>query len=63
MMTKEGVTPVMVDETGQRVGGPGYVIAANTPIDLLNVHYGETEMTVTVGDDVWKTPYTRGETA
>ena len=57
MMTPEGMRPLVVDETGQRVGSPGYVIAANTPIDLLNVHYGESEMTVTVGDSVWKAPY------
>jgi hypothetical protein len=57
VMTAQGMTPVMVDETGQRVGGPAYTIAANTPIDFLNVHYGESAITVTIGDDVWTTPY------
>lgn len=55
-----GMRPVMVDETGLRIGGPDYVIPAGMPIDLLNVEYGESEMTVTIGDDIWKTPYKRG---
>jgi hypothetical protein len=58
MMTAEGMRPSMVDETGHPIGGPDYIIAANTPIDLLNVQYGEGEITVTIGDHVWKAPYT-----
>jgi hypothetical protein len=57
VMRPEGMTTVMVDEAGQRIRGPGYTIAANTPIDFLNVDFGESEMTVTSGDEVWRTPY------
>ena len=48
-------------QRGQPVGGQGYIIAADTKIDLLNVQYGESEMTVTIGDDVWKAPYKEAE--
>jgi hypothetical protein len=61
MMTAGGMRPLMVDERGQPIRDPGYMIAASTPMDLLNVQYGESEMTVTVGDDVWKTPYEPAE--
>jgi hypothetical protein len=57
VMTPEGMRPVLVDETGRRVGGPGYVIAPATPIDLLNVRYGEAEMPVATPDGVWRAPY------
>jgi hypothetical protein len=57
LMTAQGMRPVMVDETGQQVGGPGFVIDVATPIDLLNVHFGPSEVTVTVGDQVWTPPH------
>jgi hypothetical protein len=57
LMTAEGMLPIMVDETGQRVGGPGFIIEAGMPIDLLNVHFGPSEMTVTLGEHSWKAPY------
>jgi hypothetical protein len=62
VMTPEGMRPVMVDETGQRIGGPDYVIAPGTPIELLNVQYGESEMTVIAPDGgVWRAPYKPAE--
>ena len=58
VMTPEGMQSIMVDEMGHRIE-PGYTIAAETPIDLLNVHYGETEMTVKTDDGIWKAPYSK----
>jgi hypothetical protein len=55
-MTPTGMESILVDEMGGRIG-PEYVIAAETPMELLNVHYGESEMTVTTEDGVWKAPY------
>ena len=57
VMTPEGMRPIMVGETGRRVGGPGYVIDAGTPIDMLNVHYDESGVTVTTPDGVWRAPH------
>ena len=57
-MTPRGMESIVVDETGHRVG-PGNEIAAETPIDLLNVQYGETEMTVKTDDGIWKAPYSK----
>jgi hypothetical protein len=38
--TPSGAEPVMVDETGQRLG-PGYRFRRDVPIDLLNAEFGK----------------------
>lgn len=57
-MTPRGMHSILVDETGRRIA-PDYVIAVDTPMELLNVQYGETEMTVTTDEGAWTTPYQR----
>ena len=55
-VTDEGsMGHVMVDATGTPAGADT-VLAAGVPIELLNVTFGDADVTVTVGDDQWSVP-------
>ena len=56
--TAEGMQTIVVDQTGRRLGS-GDVLNTTTPIDMLNVQYGPTEMTVTFENYIWSRPYTQ----
>jgi hypothetical protein len=49
VMTPDGMRPFMVNEKGERIGS-GFIIAAGTPIELLNVEFGPDGMTATTPD-------------
>ena len=53
VMSDEGMTSIMVDQTGRRLG-PNDMIKAGTPIDQLNADIVGDEMIVTIGDTVYK---------
>jgi hypothetical protein len=55
-----GVSVVMVDETGERLG-PGYQMPAGIPIHLLNVEFTKTHMQVAIDGEVWGVPLPPGE--
>ena len=59
-MTDRGMTPIMVDETGNRLG-PGSTISKEIPIHLLNVEFTLTGIRVTAGDEVWVLPQSNCE--
>jgi hypothetical protein len=53
--TIDGIKPIMVDETGKKLGA-GSSIPKGIPIHLLNVEYTPTDMRVTIGGDIWVVP-------
>jgi hypothetical protein len=53
--TPEGLRPLLVDETGRRIRDDS-VIERGTPIHLLNVEYGPTEMRARIGNEIWTAP-------
>jgi hypothetical protein len=57
-LTADGMHPIMVDNSGKPLPSD-YVIARNTPIDMLNVTYTTDTMIVTIGNDVYEAPIGR----
>ena len=56
LMSPGGMQTVIVDETGERIG-PGFVIAAYTPMTMLNLEVDGTTMTVTTPEgEIWRVP-------
>jgi hypothetical protein len=56
--TADGMQTILVDHTGRRLGSDD-ILDTTSPIDMLNVHYGSTEMTVTFENQKWSRPYTQ----
>jgi len=57
MTADKGMLEVTVDEAGNRISDSNYVIKAGTPIEMLNAHFGESGMTVTLDGQTWTAPY------
>jgi hypothetical protein len=54
-MTPRGIGPILVDETGKRLGA-GDVLEAGVPIDLVNVEFTSTEIRAKIGGQLWRVP-------
>jgi hypothetical protein len=53
VMGEDGMSSIMVDQTGQRLG-PNDIITAGTPIDQLNADIVGNEIIVTIGDQQYR---------
>ncbi len=48
---EEQMILILVDQNGERFGGPGAVIPEGTPIEMLNIEYFPERVVATIGDE------------